>query len=82
MSNSFCVVVLACGADQARISGPTERAVANAAETILRRLVGTGLNVTLQIECRDPDVGQRIASYLVDVAIELEVLASVERQPD
>ncbi|AWN44802.1 hypothetical protein DK389_26270 [Methylobacterium durans] len=80
MAEPFCTIVIASGVHQVRITGSTERSAANAADTILRRLEGTGLNVVLRVECRDSAAGQRITSYLVDVAAEIEVMTLVERQ--
>ncbi|GEP02313.1 hypothetical protein MOX02_03510 [Methylobacterium oxalidis] len=82
IGNPFRVIVINSGPHLLRLSGPSERAVADAAETALRHLDGGTLGVAVQIECRDSAAGRRIAAYLVDVAAELALIASEECQQD
>ncbi|MEG9504387.1 MAG: hypothetical protein MIN69_21455 [Methylorubrum extorquens] len=55
------------------LTASTERDAALMAETVLRRYEGQTLTVGFSVECADCEAGTRVAFYLTDLALELEL---------
>ncbi|KAB1072450.1 hypothetical protein [Methylobacterium planeticum] len=55
------------------VSAATEREVALMAESVLRQHQGETLAVGFWVDCADAEVGRRIAAYLTDLALELDL---------
>ncbi|MGU3536839.1 hypothetical protein [Methylobacterium sp. A54F] len=72
MASYFCKIVLTGPDYEFKLRSQSERTAALQAEGMLRSLTGeTRQPTTITIECRDRDVGDRLAGYLSDVAREL-----------
>lgn len=55
------------------LTAPAEREAALMAESVMRRYEGETLRVGFAVACPDPDARQRIAFYLTDLALELDL---------
>lgn len=55
------------------LTASSEREVALMAESVLRRYERQTLTVGFSVECADREAGSRIAFYLTDLALELEI---------
>ncbi|GEP05308.1 hypothetical protein [Methylobacterium oxalidis] len=55
------------------VSAATEREVALMAESILRQHEHQRLAVGFRVDCADPAARHRIAAYLADLALELDL---------
>jgi hypothetical protein len=68
----FCVTLETCHGRQV-LRTSTEREVALMAESVLRRYEGKAMTVGFSVEGPNPGGTRRIAFYLTDVALELEL---------
>lgn len=55
------------------LTASAEREAALMAESVMRRYEGETLRVGFVVACPDPDARRRIACYLTDLALELDV---------
>ncbi|MGE7157332.1 hypothetical protein ACQKJ1_26850 [Methylorubrum rhodesianum] len=55
------------------MTASTEREAALMAESVLRRYERQTLTVGFSVDCADREAGSRIAFYLTDLALELEL---------
>lgn len=55
------------------LTASTEREAALMAESVLRRYERQTLTVGFSVDCADREAGSRIAFYLTDLALELEL---------
>lgn len=55
------------------LTAAAEREAALMAESVLRLYAGQTLTVGFSVACADPEARRRIAYYLTDVALELEL---------
>ncbi|WP_336492573.1 hypothetical protein [Methylobacterium nigriterrae] len=66
-------VTIAAGRGPRTVSAPTEREAALMAESVLRQYEGEALGIGFWIDCADAAAGRRIAAYLADLALELDL---------
>ncbi|MGH1571311.1 hypothetical protein ACRAWG_12220 [Methylobacterium sp. P31] len=55
------------------LSAPEEREAALMAESVMRRYEGETLTVGFSVDCADREASHRIAFYLTDLALELDL---------
>jgi hypothetical protein len=72
MEHVFCRIVISAPECTVKIESDTERKAGEAAEAILRLSKGRTQAVTIEIQCLDGPAGDRILSYLSNLADELE----------
>ena len=66
-------VTVATRENRRTVSASSEREVALMAESVLRQHEGKALKVTFWIDSADTEGRRRVAAYLTDVALELEL---------
>lgn len=55
------------------LTAPREREAALMAESVMRRYEGEKLTVGFSVDCADREARRRIACYLTDLALELDL---------
>lgn len=72
MEQIFCRILISAPECTIRIDAETERKAAEAAEAFLRLCKGRIQSLTVEIECFDGRAGERMLTYLSEVAEELD----------
>ena len=66
-------VTVVAGEGRRELTAGSEREIALMAESVLRRLAGESLAVRVRIEGASVGAQERLAAYLADVALELDL---------